>query len=115
MPLVFFSGLVLVTVLSLGPSTSIPEGFRFWDKAQHALAYLALALTGCLAFPRHLMPVLLGLLAHGAAIEVLQATLTTTRFGDALDWVADATGIVAGTLAYLAVARRPRDGARRED
>lgn len=96
MPYVFFTGLALVTILSLIPSTSVPQSFQFWDKAQHALGYVALAVTGCLAFPQRLMPVFIGLLAHGAVIEILQGTLTTTRFGDVSDWFADGTGVLAG-------------------
>ncbi len=96
MPYVFFTGLALVTILSLIPSTSVPQSVQFWDKAQHALGYVALAVTGCLAFPQRLMPVFIGLLAHGAVIEILQGTLTTTRFGDVSDWFADGTGVLAG-------------------
>lgn len=99
MPYVFFTGLALVTILSLIPGTSVPQSVQFWDKAQHALGYVALAVAGCLAFPQRLMPVLIGLLAHGAVIEVLQGTVTTTRFGDVSDWFADATGVLAG-LAF---------------
>ena len=100
MPPLFFTGLALVTILSLIPGTSVPEAFQFWDKAQHALGYVALSVTGCFAFPRRVMPVVIGLLAHGAAIEVLQDTLTATRFGDVFDWFADGTGILAGVVFY---------------
>jgi VanZ family protein len=96
MPQVFFTGLALVTILSLIPSTSVPQSIQFWDKAQHALGYVALSVTGCLAFPQRMMPVFIGLLAHGAVIEILQGTLTTTRFGDVSDWFADGTGVLAG-------------------
>jgi VanZ family protein len=100
MPQVFFLGLALVTIMSLIPSTSVPQAFQFWDKAQHALGYAALSVTGCRAFPQRVMPVVVGLLAHGAAIEIMQATLTTTRFGDVFDWLADGIGILAGLGIY---------------
>lgn len=100
MPQLFFVALALVTILSLIPSDAVPQAFQFWDKAQHALAYTVLAIMGSLAFPRQLKLVLLGLLAHGAAIEVMQSTLTTTRLGDVLDWFADGTGVIAGIGIY---------------
>ena len=101
MPWVFGLGLVLTTTLSLLPSTSIPETFVFWDKAQHGLAFTALTITGCIAFPKKLTWVCFGLLFHGALIELMQSTLTTTRFGDSLDWFADGVGIVLGVLVYI--------------
>ena len=100
MPQVFFLGLALVTILSLIPSASVPQALQFWDKAQHASGYVALSVTGCLAFPRRVMLVSTGLLAHGAAIEIMQATLTTTRCGDVFDWLADGIGILAGFVIY---------------
>ena len=107
MPQVFFAGLALVTILSLIPSTAVPQAFQFWDKAQHALGYVTLSITGCLAFPRHVMLVSTGLLAHGAAIEIMQTTLTTTRYGDAFDWLADGIGILAGFVIYRYALSKP--------
>ncbi len=103
MPHVFFFGVALVTLFSLIPATSVPQAVQFWDKAQHALGYVALAVTGCVAFPQRLMPVCIGLLGHGAVIEILQGTLTTTRFGDFSDWLADAIGVLAGVAFHLLV------------
>lgn len=96
MPQLFLAGLALITILSLIPANSVPQAFQFWDKAQHALGYVALAVTGCLAFPQRVMFVFIGLLAHGAAIEILQGAVTTTRFGNVFDWIADLTGVLAG-------------------
>ena len=115
MPYVFFTGLALVTILSLIPSTSVPQSFQFWDKAQHALGYFALAVAGCLAFPRHVMSVFIGLLAHGAVIEILQGTLTTSRFGDVSDWFADGTGVLAGVAFCRFVLPNARGTMRRAD
>lgn len=109
MPQVFFTGLALVTVMSLIPSTSVPQAMQFWDKAQHALGYAALSVSGCFAFPRRVMATFIGLLAHGAAIEIMQSTLTSTRFGDVFDWLADGTGILAGITFYRCVLHKPAD------
>lgn len=107
MPQLFFTVLALVTILSLIPSTSVPQAVQFWDKAQHALGYVALAVTGCLAFPQRVTSVAVGLLAHGAVIEVLQGTLTTTRFADVFDWFADGTGVLVGVVLYRCVLPKP--------
>jgi VanZ family protein len=107
MPQVFIAGLALVTIMSLIPSTSVPQAIQFWDKAQHALGYVALSVSGCLAFPQRVMPVVIGLLAHGAAIEIMKATLTTTRFGDVFDWLADGIGILAGFVIHRYALPKP--------
>ncbi len=115
MPQVFFAGLALVTVLSLIPATSVPKTFQFWDKAQHALSYLALSVTGCLAFRQRIAAVAVGLLAHGAIIEILQGTLPAGRFGDVQDWLADAIGIFAGVLSFFCAAALSRGMSKRGD
>lgn len=115
MPPLFFTGLALVTVLSLIPGSSVPQAFQFWDKAQHALGYVALAVTGCLAFPQRAVLVCCGLLAHGAVIEILQGTMTTTRFGDVFDWFADATGILVGVVFYRYAVPKPEARLPREN
>lgn len=84
---------LVVAVLSLLPGELLPPGaFDLWDKAQHALAFLALGLLGFVAFARHTRRVGVGLLAYGAAIELAQAA-SGWRFGDWQDWTADAVGV----------------------
>ena len=102
LPLLFWLGVALITVLALIPGPSVPHALRFWDKAQHALAFAALALTGGLAFPCHVRHVFIGLMAHGALIEITQSTLTSTRFGDPVDWFADCIGVVFGLAVCVA-------------
>jgi VanZ family protein len=102
--LLFFLVLAFFTILTLIPAPSVPRVFEFWDKAQHALAYAVLAVIGCYAFSPRAQLVAFGLLIHGALIEVLQSTLTTTRFGDVTDWFADAFGIFVGIVFVLWVA-----------
>ncbi|WP_153062378.1 VanZ family protein [Candidatus Methylomirabilis limnetica] len=100
MPLLFCICLALVSLLALIPSTSIPKAFQFWDKAQHALAYSILSIMGCFAFPQRLRPVFFGLITHGVIIEVMQGALTSTRFGDPLDLLADGIGVLIGVIVY---------------
>ncbi|MHB1121361.1 MAG: VanZ family protein [Ramlibacter sp.] len=77
-----------------------------WDKANHALAFAVLAVLGLATDPARAARVLLGLLAFGAAIEVLQS-LTGYRTAEWLDLVADGAGLLAGwLLARWSGARR---------
>lgn len=103
MPFFFFAGLAVVTLLALMPGTSVPSVLQFWDKAQHSIAFSGLSVTGCLAFPTRVKRVGLGLLVHGALIEVMQSALTAARVGDVSDWLADGVGVVVGVCLYLAV------------
>ena len=99
-PYLFWLALTAITVLSLIPSNVVPGPLQFWDKAQHALAFCLLTILGGPSYPRHLKMVVVSLLVYGGLIEVAQSTLTTTRFGDAIDWVADAIGVAAGTVLH---------------
>ncbi len=92
-----FWTLVLVTLwLSLIPGERVPSPLHFWDKAQHAVGFAGLAVTGLLAYPGQARRVLLGLALLGIGIEVAQ-WLTGWRQGDWVDWVADCAGLVVGT------------------
>lgn len=99
----FWALLLCVAVLSLMPTGYLPpQVFSLWDKAQHALAFAALAALGLRAYPRHPWPLAAGLLLFGAGIELAQAA-TGWRHGEWGDWLADAVGLAAGA----ALARRP--------
>lgn len=80
--------LALIPVPHYIPSTP-------WDKANHALAFAVLALLGCWSFPGRTAGVLLGLLAYGAFIELLQA-LVPYRMAEYLDLLADGAGLLVG-------------------
>jgi VanZ family protein len=101
MPFVFAFGLLLTTVLLLMPSYAVPKAFDFYDKAQHGLVFVTLAVAGLMAYPQRVKAVCLGLSLYGGLMEVLQSTLTTTRHGDVFDWFADSVGIVVGLGVYL--------------
>ena len=92
----FWSAALGVAVLSLMPIAYLPpQVFSLWDKAQHALAFTALASLGLLAYPRQPWRMVLALLAFGGAIELAQAA-TGWRYGEWSDWLADAVGLAAG-------------------
>jgi VanZ family protein len=109
MPLIFGLGLVLTTVLLLMPSYTVPKAFNFYDKAQHSLVFVTLALAGLMAFPNRVKAVCFGLCFYGGLMEVCQSQLTTTRHGDVVDWLADSAGIAAGLVIYLIGSKINRD------
>jgi len=86
--------LVVVLALSLmPPQVDLPS--TGWDKANHALGFAVLAVLGCGAYPQRRAALLLGLLAYGGLIELLQA-LTGYRSAELLDVVADGVGLIFG-------------------
>lgn len=100
----FWSLVALTVVMSLLPGEKIPSTLVFWDKAQHALGFAALAVFGLLAYPRALRRMVPGLLVLGLVIECAQA-MTGWRQGDWMDWLADALGVVLGSAAMVATMR----------
>ena len=73
--------------------------FDWWDKAQHALAFLMLGLLGLLSYPSFARRVFVGLVFYGVAIELVQDA-TGWRYGDWQDWGADVFGF---GMAHLVV------------
>jgi VanZ family protein len=103
----FWLCFVAVNTLALSPAPYLPplEIFDWWDKAQHAIAFGALAVLAVLAYPG-VSKVRIGLLliAHGVLIEVLQY-FTGYRFGDWQDAVADGVGVLVGLVLMAALMR----------
>ena len=90
-----------VLVLSLLPAAQLPE-VRVWDKFQHMLAYVALALWfGGVVPRRRYALVVAGLMTYGVLIELLQGWMQQGRHADLGDLGANATGIAAGLLLAL--------------
>jgi VanZ family protein len=106
----FAAGIVVVSVLSLTPGDALPA-INVWDKLQHVLAYLTLAVTGGVAFPgrRRLPRLAIGLLILGCALEALQGFVPgrDVSFDDA---VANAIGVGLGLAIAHLVGRRYRLG-----
>ena len=89
----FCSALLCVTVLALLPVEMLSSPvFKWWDKAQHSLAFAVLGLLGFVAFPARLRQVAAGLVLYGVAIELAQLAVGW-RFGEWQDVVADGTGV----------------------
>ncbi len=93
--------LIGVTILSLVPVTG-SLAVNIWDKAQHAGAYVYLALLVWAASePRRLTARHASLLmAYGIGIEGLQAGLPWRSFS-LMDMVANASGIAIGGLISI--------------
>lgn len=104
---VFWFTFIAVTVLSLLPGEYyLSSGpFDWWDKAQHALAFIVLCGLGLLAYSGRSTRVFLSLLAYGVLIELTQAA-TGWRYGDWQDWVADALGVGTSYLGWYLLNKR---------
>ena len=94
----FWTSFIGINVLALIPAPYLPplEIFNWWDKAQHAIAFAALAVLAVLAYPeasRRRMAFLL--IGQGVLIEVLQY-FSGYRYGDWQDALADGVGVLLG-------------------
>jgi hypothetical protein len=104
--LAFWSGLCALTVASLIPVAMLPpQALNIWDKAQHALGFAGITVLGLVAYPRHARLICVGLLLWGGAIELMQWA-SGWRFGEWIDWLADAVGIAAAWLVWHGLTRR---------
>lgn len=89
----FWTACSAVVFLSLLSVEQLPPGmFDCWDKAQHAVAFLALGVLGLLSYMATPGRVVVGLLVYGAMIELAQAA-TGWRYSEWQDWLADAIGV----------------------
>lgn len=112
----FWPALAVVVWGELTPHPPSVPGL-FWDKSQHFTAYFGLALLATLGWGlrRSLILVLLGVLAIGGGLELIQTL--TGRDGQWLDQLANSLGALTGMAVaaiYLAIPRRlvadaPRD------
>lgn len=91
---VFWVCALAVLVLSLMPVVPhMPS--TGWDKSNHMLAFAVLAVLGLWGYPGCMARLLMGLLAYGGLIEVLQS-FTPDRFAEWADLLADAVGALVG-------------------
>jgi LPXTG-motif cell wall-anchored protein len=103
--LAFWTCALTVLLLSLLPtSPGLPS--TGWDKSNHFLGFITLALLGLLAYGASRGKLFIGLLAFGGLIELLQS-LTPYRLAEWADLWADGLGVLAG-FALFALLRRFR-------
>jgi VanZ family protein len=94
----FWLCFVAVNSLALSPAPYLPplEIFNWWDKAQHAIAFGALAVLAVLAYPEvSKLRIAVLLIGQGVLIELLQYH-GGYRFGDWQDALADGVGVLLG-------------------
>lgn len=87
--------------LSPTPPRGVDTG---WDKANHALAFAVMLVSGRLAWPPRPWTVALGLLGYGLLIELVQSHVPG-REASALDVIADAAGIAIGAALGVLLLR----------
>ena len=93
MRLGWYLAMVAAAVLALLPIEHLQMPvFDWWDKAQHALAFVVLTGWALLLWPRAAMHVGLGMLAYGAGLELAQWAVGW-RFAEWADLAADAVGV----------------------
>ena len=102
----FWPALVLVV---WGELTPHPPRLDAPDKLLHFLAYFGLSGIATTALGRHVVAVILGLIALGGMLEIAQ--MFTGRDAEWLDEAANAMGAVLGALSGLLFLRLvgPRD------
>ena len=98
------AAMLTVTVLALLPGEVLPSILNWWDKAQHALAFVVLTGWAMLVWPRYVLRVMIGMLLFGAGIELAQLA-TGWRDGEWADLAADAVGICGAWWGSVAVAK----------
>jgi VanZ family protein len=93
MRLGWYLAMVAVTVLALLPIEHLQMPvFDWWDKAQHALAFVVLTGWALLLWPQAAMRVALSMLVYGAGLELAQWAVGW-RFAEWADLAADAVGV----------------------
>jgi len=95
----------VVTVLALLPVQHLQlPVFDWWDKAQHAFAFLVLSSGALLLWPSDYARVVIGMISYGAGIELAQWAVGW-RFAEWADLAADAVGVVAAWMLVRGVQR----------
>ena len=113
----FWPALAVVLWGELTPHPPRLPGPWVWDKFDHFTAYFGLSLLATLAWGlrRSLVWVILGLMAVGGSLEIIQSMVG--RDGEWGDFLANDLGALLGFVvaaAYLAIPRRLVAGARRD-
>ena len=87
---------ILITMLSLWPLPHLPK-VPGSDKTHHFIAYTILAVPVALSRPRHWPKVLVIFIICSGIIEMIQPLVN--RYGELLDFIANAGGVCCGTIA----------------
>ena len=104
----------LVAALCFTPGKELPGApFFSFDKLVHGLVFMVLVFQWLVGFRKqhrfHFLrfqsvPIAMTLaLVYGAALENFQGAFFPDRSADIQDWLADAAGVLAGTLIYFLI------------
>ncbi len=106
--LVFWCAVIAVGLVSLLPRETLPET-GLWDKLEHAAAYAILCVIGVVSYPRRRtrMALVIGLVACGVALELLQS-FVPGREASVADVIANTFGVVIGFAASMLTRRATR-------
>lgn len=97
---------VLITVLSLKSTTSLPriQTFSNADKIIHFMFYFVFVFLWAKSFQNvkfsKLVKIIVFAIVYGIIIEVLQELLTETRTADWLDILANSAGALTGWMVF---------------
>ena len=103
----FTAAVLVVFALTMMPLPEMTPVISSQDKFEHAIAFFVLMLLGAGGWPGRGGRIAVGLSAYGLLIEICQHTLTTNRFGEPMDVVADVLGIVIARWIIQARTARP--------
>ena len=96
----------VIAYLTLTPPHSQMSDGLLSDKAYHVIAFAALVFPSALLYQRSLIWLIPAALMFGAAIELIQPWVG--RSAEIVDFIADAVGVLIGTLTGLALRLRTR-------
>lgn len=94
---------MVIAYLSLANIGSASINFTHFDKIKHFIAYFALTffwLLACKENKKLKLLVIVLCVFYGIVIEVLQVTLTSYRYAEYLDILANSTGTVVALLMF---------------
>ncbi len=95
--------MMAVTVLALLPIQHLQlPVFDWWDKAQHAFAFMVLTGGALLLWPCASARAVVGMIAYGAGLELAQWA-AGWRFAEWADLAADTVGVVGAWLLVRGV------------
>lgn len=102
----FWCCCLIVVVLSLPPTGAADVDFSgFWGKMQITMTFAGLTVLGLIAYPDKAKWLVIGLIAMGLLIELIQS-FAPWQYGDPDDLLAVMTGIVFVRVFWVVAFRR---------
>ena len=97
-----YSAIVSIYILAIIPLEIAQIATPLWDKTNHFIAFFVLSILIKLSYNIKSVKIFIYLLGYGVFIELSQLLLTTTRFGEINDVIADIIGTTIGLIViYL--------------